>query len=299
MERWRWLPRDFGQGDQLYVNLPTYRIELRHDRETLAGYNAVIGATDMPTPVLSAPVKQVIANPDWIVPASIVRKSHLRPGGRYEFSTRPDGSVRVRQKPGPGNALGRVKIQFPNKLAIYFHDTPSRGLFGASMRAFSHGCVRVQHIEALASSIVRDPERFETALAGTKTRSFSTARPLRANIVYLTLVPRADGGLADVGDPYKMDAKMAAALDPGARRVTAEVLPEATAPVQTAAPQPSGQPAKSRAARPTSTRWDIDSAPVPSMPMPPPPAPPAAPRLPDPSPAALEAPPEVSVGNAG
>ena len=214
LERWRWLPRDFGGGDQLYINLPTYQVDLIRAGERIDSYKAVIGATDMPTPVLSAPVQRLIANPDWIVPASIVRKSNLRPGSssRYTFSTRPDGTLRVRQKPGPGNALGRLKIEFPNKLAIYFHDTPSRSLFGASDRTFSHGCVRVQNIEELAGQVVSNPERLSKALAGTNTRSLSARPNLQANIVYLTLVPDGTGGLSDVGDPYFLDEKLAAAL---------------------------------------------------------------------------------------
>jgi len=215
MERWRWLPRDFGRADQLYVNLPTYRLDVVQSGRTVASYRAVIGATNMPTPALSVAVTQVIANPDWIVPASIVRRSHLRPGAssRYVFSTRPDGTVRVRQKPGPGNALGRVKIVFPNPLAIYFHDTPSKSLFEASARAFSHGCVRVQNIAALAASLVAQPDRFDAALSGTKTRSFSPSHSWLANIVYLTMVPDEAGLIADVGDPYQLDKPLAAALD--------------------------------------------------------------------------------------
>lgn len=221
MERWRWLPRDFGKGDQLYVNLPTYRLQVRRDGDATSSYRAVIGATDMPTPVLSADVRQVIVNPDWIVPMSIVRKSHLKPSSRYSFTRRPDGTLRVRQKPGAGNALGKVKIELPNKLAIYFHDTPSRSLFGADARAFSHGCVRVQGIETLAGTLVGDPERYRAALAGTQTRSFPVAQRWRANIVYLTLVPGEDGTLADVGDPYGMDEPLAAALDHRKPRVAA------------------------------------------------------------------------------
>lgn len=214
LERWRWLPRDFGRGDQLYVNLPTYRLDVIRAGRTVASYKAVIGAVDMPTPALSSAVRQVIVNPDWIVPASIVRKSHLRPGSsnRYVFSRRPDGTLRVRQRPGPGNALGKIKIEFPNKLAIYFHDTPSRSLFGASERAFSHGCVRVQNIEGLASSLVDDQGRFAEALAGGKTRGFSSATPLQANIVYLTLVAETSGAITDLGDPYSMDEELAAAV---------------------------------------------------------------------------------------
>ena len=239
MERWRWLPRGFGTGNQLYVNLPTYRLEVIRDGETLATYKAVIGATDMPTPALSAAVRQVIVNPDWILPQSIVRKSHLRPGvsSKYIFSSRPDGTLRVRQRPGAGNPLGKVKIEFPNALAIYFHDTPSRSLFGASARTFSHGCVRVQDIDALARSLVGNPERFDTALAGAKTRSLFPASAWRANIVYLTLVPDADGTLADVGDPYGMDGKLAAALE--GRKVRPPVAPMAA---QESAPAPAPSP---------------------------------------------------------
>ena len=263
MERWRWLPRDFGRGDQLYVNLPTYRLDVVRGGDTVASYRAVIGATDMPTPALSSTVRQVIANPDWIVPQSIVRKSHLRPGAssRYEFSTRPDGGLRVRQKPGPGNALGKVKIEFPNKLAIYFHDTPSRSLFGASARAFSHGCVRVQNIEALAASIVPDQERLASALAGTSTRRFRISEPLHANIVYLTLVPGADGALTDVGDPYTMDEPLAAAL--AGRKPAAKVpaRPPAAAPVpsRTAIPAPT-RSAPARAVATKAATEDPDDA---------------------------------------
>jgi murein L,D-transpeptidase YcbB/YkuD len=238
LERWRWLPRDFGQGNQLYVNLPRYELDVVRGGQTVATYRAVIGATDMPTPALSAPVRQIIVNPDWIVPQSIVRKSHLRPGvsSRYVFTRRPDGTLRVRQKPGAGNALGKVKIEFPNGLAIYFHDTPSRSLFGASVRTFSHGCVRVQNIDALARSIVAAPERFDAAFAGAQTRGLRTQGRWRANIVYLTLAAEADGALRDVGDPYKLDEPLAAALErrkPRAYRAgsaPAASVPEAAPP---------------------------------------------------------------------
>ena len=255
MERWRWLPRDFGRGDQLYVNLPTYRLDVVERGQTVASYKAVIGATDMPTPVLSAAVRQIIVNPDWIVPQSIVKRSHLRPGvsSRYVFSTRPDGTLRVRQKPGAGNALGKVKIEFPNKLAIYFHDTPSRSLFGESARAFSHGCVRVQHIDALARSVVADAGRFDAALAGSQTRGFPAARPWRANIVYLTLVADAGGTLTDVGDPYKADEPLAAALQ--GRK------PTAPRPLAGTSASPAKKPSSGAALRPMLT-----PTPVPALP---------------------------------
>lgn len=265
MERWRWLPRDIGRGDQLRVNLPAYRLEMIEDGRTVASYRAVIGATDMPTPVLSATVKQVVANPDWIVPDSIVRRSRLRPGAssRYIFTTRPDGTVRVRQKPGPGNALGRVKIVFPNPLAIYFHDTPSRSLFGASARAFSHGCVRVQDIDALAASLVAAPDRLRTALAGTQTRWFTPARAWRATIVYLTLVHGADGTLVDVGDPYHADEPLAAALDgrkPRTRRPAPAPTPTPTVDRPAAAASTAIDPAPAGAERDAASASPAETA---------------------------------------
>lgn len=277
MERWRWLPRDFGRGDRLYVNLPTYHLDVIEGGRTIERYKAVIGATDMPTPALSAPVRQVIANPDWIVPQSIVRRSNLRPGAssRYIFTTRPDGTMRVRQKPGPGNALGRVKIEFPNRLAIYFHDTPAKSLFGASERAFSHGCVRVQGIEALAASIVARPDRFDTALQGTRTQSFRTARPWRADIVYLTLVRAEGGGIRFVGDPYRMDAALAAALEGRKPRVPAPAPTEAPTapPIASPSPPPEAPPA-------VPTPAPIDTAPA--LPDPTTPANDTDPSTPDP-----------------
>ncbi len=232
MERHRWLPRDFGTApDRLTINLPTYRLEVTRDGQTANSYRAVIGATDMPTPVLSAPVRQVIVNPDWIVPASIVRRSHLKPSAKYIFSRRPDGTLRVRQKPGAGNALGKVKIEFPNRLAIYFHDTPSRSLFGAEVRTFSHGCVRVQDIATLGRSIVANQARYDAAMASVQTRGFAPARAWRADIVYLTLVRSADGSLKDVGDPYRLDQAMAATLEGRKPRVPppAVVIPPSPA----------------------------------------------------------------------
>jgi len=259
MERWRWLPRDFGGGDQLYVNLPTYRLDVVEHGQTTATYKAVIGATDMPTPALSAPVRLVIVNPDWILPQSIIRKMHLHPGSssKYIFSTRPDGTLRVRQKPGAGNALGKVKIEFPNKLAIYFHDTPSRSLFGADVRTFSHGCVRVQNIDALAASLVGNQARFDAAMASGQTHGFTPAHPWRANIVYFTLVADADGTLTEVGDPYRQDEALAARLEgrlPRTAVISLKPAAPSSAPARSGAPLPSGVSAPSTPADPVPTQ---------------------------------------------
>jgi murein L,D-transpeptidase YcbB/YkuD len=186
-----------------------------------------------------------------------VRKSHITPANKKYVFTTINGQLRVKQKPGAGNALGKVKIEFPNPLAIYFHDTPSKSLFAAEVRAFSHGCVRVQNVQALASFLADRGERFDEAYAGDTTKGFAVKQPWRANIVYLTLVARPDGSLADVGDPYKVDAAMADALA-GRKPVKPPVL---------AKPNPA----------PTTARPDIAvpaPVPVPVLPLivPPPPA---------------------------
>ena len=214
MERWRWLPRDYGAApDRLLVNLPTYRLDVIRGGATRASYRVVIGAPETRTPTLSATVARVIVNPSWIVPPSIVRSSHIRPGGAYAFTALPNGQVRVRRRPGAGNSLGKVKIEMPNSMAIYLHDTPAKALFERDARAFSHGCVRVQHVDALAASLLDDGPRFAAAYAGGTTRSFPVTHPWPVDIVYLTLDTKPGEAPVALGDPYGLDAPMAAALD--------------------------------------------------------------------------------------
>ncbi|SNS17173.1 L,D-transpeptidase catalytic domain [Sphingomonas laterariae] len=217
MERWRWLPRDLGD-DHIFVNVPSYTLDLVEDGKAISTYTVVVGKPATPTPQMTMAASSVVVNPSWTVPASIIRSSNLRPGRKgYQFVAAGGGRYVVRQPPGPGNALGRIKIDMPNAHAIYLHDTPAKAYFDKPSRAYSHGCIRVQHIDRLAEEIVRlDNGRtgdLERGLAGrsTTTVKLSTGRPVW--LVYFTAETGPDGKVMVLEDPYNRDTRLIARLN--------------------------------------------------------------------------------------
>ena len=132
----------------------------------------VTGKPGMPTPIMSAEMKYITVNPTWNVPPSIVNNEYLpalqqdptvleRMGLKVEHNR--DGSVHISQPPGDGNALGRMRFNFPNKFLVYQHDTPDKHLFAHDVRAYSHGCMRVQDPAKYAEvllSIVRPGDNY-------------------------------------------------------------------------------------------------------------------------------------------
>ncbi len=152
MERWRWLPRDLGDT-YVMVNVPDFTLKLVSEHRVVWRTKIVAGKPQTPTPLVSASMDQVIVNPSWYVPQSIIHNELLP---RYESDPQifdrmglevkkgPDGHINVVQPPGAANALGRIKFNFRNKFQVYLHDTPEKRLFSYDKRAFSHGCMRVQ-----------------------------------------------------------------------------------------------------------------------------------------------------------
>ena len=216
MERWRWMPRSIG-SDYLYVNVPSYRLQMFRDGIQLASYDVVVGAKDTPTPQLVSPTGSLVVNPAWYVPTSIVRKSNIRPGrGGFVWKATGDGGRRVVQLPGPRNALGRIKFNLDNDQAIYLHDTNAKALFRRDDRALSHGCIRVKDIDQLAADLLSqggDESGFEEALAGEETATVRLPQTWPVYIVYFTADTDERGAVVSYGDPYGYDAKLLAALD--------------------------------------------------------------------------------------
>jgi len=211
LERWRWMPRALGDR-YLYVNVPSYRLALVDNGSEQASYNVVVGTAKTPTPQLAFAAQSIIANPDWILPPSVLKEGKWRNGG-YAISRRADGSPLVRQPPGPKNALGRIKIDMPNPFAIYLHDTPQKGAFERQDRALSHGCIRVQNIEDLAA-LLYDRDSLDEALANpSRTRVFKLERSVPVYIVYFTALPQPDGSTRFFDDPYDRDRAVVARLD--------------------------------------------------------------------------------------
>lgn len=216
MERWRWMPRSIA-ANYLYVNVPSYKLRVVQDGMQLSSYDVVVGAKDTPTPQMVSPTGSLVVNPAWYVPASIVKKSGLRPGrGGFVARKLGDGSVGVMQPPGPRNALGRIKFNLDNDQAIYLHDTNVKSAFNRNDRALSHGCVRVKDIDQLATELMGqggDDVALEEALAADKTATLRLPQTWPVYIVYFTADTDESGAVVTYRDIYGYDAKVLAALD--------------------------------------------------------------------------------------
>jgi len=152
MERWRWMPRDLGKT-YVIVNIPDFTLRVIDDGKLDWATKIVDGKPDTPTPIMSAEMKYITINPTWNVPPSIVAKEYvplLRQDSTIlqrmglNVSRNPDGTIHVSQPPGPNNALGQIRFNFPNKFLVYQHDSNQKYLFANTMRAASHGCMRVE-----------------------------------------------------------------------------------------------------------------------------------------------------------
>jgi len=227
MDRWRWLPRDLGH-QYLITNVPEYQLRLTVNDKIMRTYRTIVGAPGRTaTPQLAESVEGVILNPTWTVPQSIVKGEGL--GARvlanpswasskgYKATKGANGYISVVQGPGPGNALGRMKLDMPNRHAIFFHDTPSRNLFSQSNRALSHGCLRTERATELALTLailqagLTADEGVEMLASGEYTRVAFTQK-LPAYITYFTMATNIDGEMATFDDIYERDDAVLAAF---------------------------------------------------------------------------------------
>jgi murein L,D-transpeptidase YcbB/YkuD len=215
MERWRWMPRSLP-ADYLFVNVPSYRLQVFQGGLATASYDVVVGAKATPTPQLLSPTGSLVINPAWYVPTSIVRKSGLRSGRDGYVWRMADGERRLVQLPGPRNALGRIKLNLKNDQAIFLHDTNAKGLFARNDRALSHGCIRVKDIDQLAATLMSqggDESGLEEALARRQTATLALPQTWPVYIVYFTADVDEAGAVDTYADPYGYDPKVLAALD--------------------------------------------------------------------------------------
>lgn len=226
MERWRWLPRDLGDN-RVEVNIPDFELAVIRDGAVTHRARIIVGKEQTPTPVFSNAMQFIIVNPYWNVPPSILNKEMLPQNGGdvaslqqrgFQVSFR-HGKLSVRQPPGERNALGRIKFMFPNDFSVYLHDTPSRNLFSASHRAFSHGCMRVDQPFALAEAVLGPgsgwSEQRVRRLIGGSERYINLSKPLPIHIEYFTAYVDEDGRLQLRGDLYGYSARVRNALGLG------------------------------------------------------------------------------------
>jgi L,D-transpeptidase YcbB len=227
MERWRWYPRDLGQA-HVVVNLPDFTLKVMHNAAQVWTTRIVIGKQDMPTPLLSETIKYITINPTWNVPPSIVYNEYLpalqqdptvleRMGLKVIYNR--DGSVHIYQPPGAANALGRIRFNFPNRFLVYQHDTPDKHMFAHDVRAYSHGCMRVQDPAKYAEVLFNIARPSENWTADRITRMFGSGEqdiqlpvPIWVHLTYQTAFVDGAGKLQTRGDVYNVDSRTLAAI---------------------------------------------------------------------------------------
>jgi murein L,D-transpeptidase YcbB/YkuD len=227
MERWRWLPRDLGD-ERVEVNIPDFELAVVRNGEVMHRTRVIVGKETTPTPIFSNALQYIIVNPYWNVPPSILNKEMLPKANGdvaaiaasgFNVSYR-GGKLVVRQPPGERNALGRIKFMFPNDFSVYLHDTPSRNLFSASHRAFSHGCMRVDAPFALAEAVLGPGSGWSESrvrrLIGGSERYINLTKPLPIHIEYFTAYVDEGGRIALRPDLYGYSARVRKALGLGA-----------------------------------------------------------------------------------
>jgi len=235
LERWRWMPRDMGQA-HVVLNIPDYTLQVYRDGASIWKTRVVVGQPGKPTPLLTETMKYITVNPTWNVPPSIIYNEYLpalqqdptvlsRMG--LKLSQNRDGSVHISQPPGEGNALGRIRFNFPNKFLVYQHDTPDKHLFNQAKRAYSHGCMRVQdpakYAEIMTSlglpggrSYTQDQIK---AMYGHSEIDLKFTNPIPVHITYQTAFVDEHGKLQIREDVYGRDQRLLVALKSEDKRV--------------------------------------------------------------------------------
>ena len=213
MERWRWMPQSLGPAYVL-VNAAAFEASLWREGKRAGTWRVIVGKPSTPSPVFAARITGVTFNPWWDIPSSIVREKR----GRFSAS---QGYVRSasgwRQKPGPKNSLGIVKLVMPNPYNVYLHDTPSKSLFAREVRAFSHGCIRVQEPLDLATALLngsKDRAEVDAIVAGGRTTTVGLPASLPVYVTYFTAGVLGDGTFAVKPDIYGRDERVSAEFRP-------------------------------------------------------------------------------------
>ena len=244
MERARWVMHEL-KGDFVLVDVAGFDVSWFHDDEPVWASKIIVGRPYRETPIFKSMITYVVFNPTWTIPPGILVKDKLPilkkdPGYLKRNNIRvidsrgsavdPDSvnwkaygpgrlpPYQLRQDPGDENALGLVKIMFPNRYSVYLHDTPTKSLFDKDERTFSSGCIRVQKAFELAELVLGDPVRWNAAaiaavVAAKATKTVTLTTPVPVLILYWTAQPTTDGRVIFRNDVYGRDPPTLAALD--------------------------------------------------------------------------------------
>lgn len=212
LERCRWVMHDLPERFVL-VNIAGFMVYVLQDGTPIWETRGVVGTQSTRTPIFRADMRYIVLNPTWTIPPGIMRKE-IGPAMRRDPKyLQRKGFVmvggQVVQPAGENNALGRLKLVFPNPHHVYLHDTPSKSAFNETSRSFSHGCVRVQNPVDLAVRCLDDPawtaDTLRAAIATNRTRTISLTKPLPVLILYWTAAVGRDGLVYFLPDIYGRD----------------------------------------------------------------------------------------------
>jgi murein L,D-transpeptidase YcbB/YkuD len=249
MERWRWLPRSLGNY-HVWNNVPEFNVRVKKGGRTIYQEKTIVGQYKYATPLFSAKMRNIVFHPNWTVPPTIV-KEDIAPklqgaGGGGFFNNSKEAILRryglkasfkgepinadtvdwnnvnvqsytFTQDPGPANVLGKFKFNFPNKHAIYMHDTVQRELFAQTNRTLSHGCIRVNQPDRFATLLLSQDKgwtasQVDNLVAQNESKVVPLNRPVPVHLTYFTAVVDEYGTLNRFGDIYGIDNIMASKL---------------------------------------------------------------------------------------
>ena len=223
MERYRWLPRSFG-ARYIFVNVPAFKLEAYDTAQKALEMKVIVGQEyqDKATPVFADSMETVVFRPYWEVPPAIAAKEIFPKGPGYlareNMETyQQNGETHVRQRPGPKNALGYVKFLFPNDFNIYLHDTPNHELFKQDIRAFSHGCIRLEKPAELAQWVLGWPaDKVQQEMENPpNNKAVKVPKKIPVYITYFTTYMN-NGQLFFGNDLYSRDDKLVPVVMSGA-----------------------------------------------------------------------------------
>jgi L,D-transpeptidase YcbB len=242
MERWRWYPRDLG-ATNVIVNQPDFTLKVMHNGSQIWTTRIVIGdpSPGKQTPLLSETMKSVTVNPTWNVPPSIMYNEYMPALARdptvlarmgLNVSYEPDGSLHVSQPPGGASVLGRLRFNFPNRFLVYQHDTNERFMFAREVRAYSHGCMRVQDPAKYAEvllNIARPSEHWtiekvKRMFGGGEQDIQLQSAQIWVHLTYQSAFVDDNGKLQVRPDVYNLDSRTLAAIK--SERAIIETVPE-------------------------------------------------------------------------
>jgi murein L,D-transpeptidase YcbB/YkuD len=247
MERWRWMPRQLGSL-HVWNNVPEFNTRVVKNGRNIYQEKTIVGQLKYATPFFSASMRDIVVHPDWTLPPTILNED-IAPNlqkpktlfGQSNMAFLRYHKIRVSlkgepinpdevdwnkvsihkytftQPSGPTNVLGQFKFNFPNKHAIYMHDTPQRDLFGERVRTFSHGCIRVHQPARLAALLLAEDQGWSAAkinalVAQGENKVIALRRPVPVHLTYFTLTVGEDGRLQTFADIYGLDGRMAPKL---------------------------------------------------------------------------------------